>query len=86
MTSTHTSLSICSSCGKSNDAVTHLDNKNLRPCEGDVSVCLSCNHVQIFKSDLTLRDPTSAEWDAMFKDLYFMRLIQFNARRLREKR
>jgi hypothetical protein len=85
MRTTRTPTAPCANCGKPNDAASNPE-EDITPKEGDISVCLYCNHVAIFRTDLTLRRPTSAEWDELFKNLTFMRYIQANAELMKRRR
>ena len=58
---TRTPARSCVSCGNLIDAASHVSNKRLAPRPGDISVCFTCRHVQIFNPDLTLRNLTSDE-------------------------
>lgn len=50
----------CSRCGFKFTATTYFfGDRHPRP--GDVSICIECRLVQIFNTDLTLRDPTPDE-------------------------
>jgi hypothetical protein len=77
MRTTFTPSNPCANCGKPNDAASHKDSA---PSEGSISICLYCNHVSIFRADLTLRRPTSAEWDELFKNTTFLNAIRVNAK------
>jgi hypothetical protein len=51
----------CVNCGQLIDAATSPTAPKARPKAGDISVCFYCRHVQIFNSDLTLRELTDQE-------------------------
>lgn len=38
------------------------------PSEGDYTICLYCSHLMVFRSDLTLRDPTAEEYQDAVDD------------------
>jgi len=65
MTETRVPESICPSCGAPNDGASHPDGK---PSEGDLSICMYCGHLAIFRADLRLRDPTVAELEIIRHD------------------
>jgi hypothetical protein len=54
----------CPACGALCNAASVADRRGeAHPKEGDVSVCLYCQAVSIFRADLSLREPTEKEWD-----------------------
>ena len=53
--------SICPKCFTILSAATNMDDENLRPKPGDVTVCLYCAEVLVFNEDLTLRRPLAGE-------------------------
>ena len=50
----------CAACGYKFDQTTGLDTE-AQPRPGDVSICIACGAIQIFKADLTMRNPTAQE-------------------------
>ena len=60
MKTTRTPKNKCPACGYQVDAVSEVDG-NAVPEKGDISICLNCGAIAIFKDDLTLRKPTGEE-------------------------
>lgn len=54
-------VSVCVSCGESNDSFTSVKADDARPKSGDISICLYCGHVAIYDDNLTLRELTDDE-------------------------
>jgi hypothetical protein len=62
MTATRVEQHPCPYCAHLLDAVTPTPaNPNATPSEGDITVCIECACVLIFKEDLTVRKPTQPE-------------------------
>jgi hypothetical protein len=40
----------------------------INPTEGDYSMCLACGHIAVFNADLSLREPTPMEAEAIKKN------------------
>jgi hypothetical protein len=61
-TTRHTK-SLCLNCGETLDASSTfgVGEGEIRPGEGDVTVCSMCRHVMIYHADLSLRNPTDEE-------------------------
>lgn len=59
----------CPNCGKSLDSFTHARPGVRHAAEGDLSICVYCGVVLIFRADLTLRLPTAAEAPAVIKSI-----------------
>jgi hypothetical protein len=62
-TTQHTE-SHCLNCGAKLDASSTFgvgEGKEVRPGEGDMTVCFMCRHVMIYNADLSLRNPTDEE-------------------------
>jgi hypothetical protein len=51
----------CVSCGEPNDAASRVNNDDVRPGPGDVTICAYCGHIAVYADDMTLRDPNDAE-------------------------
>lgn len=55
----------CTHCGHLHDAADNLDDPELRPSDGDVSICLECGAISLFvvadDGTLSLRKPTDEE-------------------------
>ncbi len=68
MRTTITPPTLCPSCGYRSDRAisTTPESPPLRP--GDISVCVNCSCLNIFKDDLTLRKATEAEIVSMMED------------------
>lgn len=66
MTLTYTRVppTCCESCGSPLDAATSTDTSNSVPKEGDVSICIVCLAVSIYRADQTMRPVTDNEWIA----------------------
>jgi hypothetical protein len=60
MTQTRLPWSNCLDCGKAMDAASAMTHDN-PPKKGDVSICLYCGHIMIFRGNLTLRALTDEE-------------------------
>ena len=60
MKTTRFKLSRCLRCGKPLDAATDFAGKAV-PKPGDISICMGCNYVMAFASDLSMRELTDAE-------------------------
>lgn len=58
----------CTNCGRVNDAVTGVST-SARPKPGNAAICFRCRHIMIYRDDLSLRDATPAEADAILKIL-----------------
>jgi hypothetical protein len=57
-------MSRCTNCGEENDGALGIGvDKSPRP--GDYSLCIECGHLMVFDEQLKVRDPTSAELDAI---------------------
>lgn len=63
MLTTRVPESSCPHCKNKLDAATHEYEKAPRP--GDVSVCLKCAGINIYRDDLTLRAATGADLDKL---------------------
>jgi hypothetical protein len=50
----------CPTCDRAYNSVTH-PTADLSPRPGDATICIGCQDVFIFDSDLNLRKPTQAE-------------------------
>jgi hypothetical protein len=59
---TSTPENACPACGKRLDAATSTSDPAHVTSEGDVSICIYCAGVAVFKADLTLRTMTPEEW------------------------
>jgi len=51
----------CPSCSKKLDAASNLENENIQPKSGDVSICLYCASFLTFTEDLSIRLLTTEE-------------------------
>jgi len=52
--------STCINCGHVNDRAFALG-ADIRPCPGDVTICVECGHLMVFTDDLRFRNPNSDE-------------------------
>lgn len=68
-------VSACWYCAKQTNAAADSQNREVRPVEGSISVCLYCGAVAVFDRALMLRAPTGAELDAMAGDAKVMLVI-----------
>ena len=57
----------CLYCNHKLDGATQV-NGNHQPKPGDVSICIACGNVSIFKEDMTLRKPSPEEEAEMQND------------------
>jgi hypothetical protein len=53
-------VSRCIECGEPNDRAFPAED-HPAPCENDVSLCIFCGHISIYRADQTLREPTDDE-------------------------
>jgi hypothetical protein len=56
------SLSCCTRCEFPLDGAAHSGRGSHVPTEGDLSVCLNCGNVMVYRADKTLRSMAEAEW------------------------
>jgi hypothetical protein len=67
----------CMGCGELMTAIDTLaDGTTPTPSDGDVAICLYCNHIHIFESG-KMRDSTEKERDEMLLDSNMMETLQF---------
>lgn len=59
---TRTPANHCPHCGYRVDAASPAGDKPATPKEGDISLCICCRGVSVFRADLTLRLPTGGEF------------------------
>ncbi len=52
----------CRACGAILSGQFNIEDKKLRPKPGDFSCCAYCRDVSVYADDMTLREPTNAEW------------------------
>jgi len=64
---TMTPVSPCPWCGHKLDCATALE-KGAKPRRGDITLCIQCGKLMVFKKDLTVRKPTSDEAALFLKD------------------
>lgn len=57
----------CLGCGRKISGVSGIDD-DARPSPGDFTVCMYCGHTMVFADDLTVREPTLAEYMELFAD------------------
>lgn len=57
-----TPLTRCENCGHSLNAATDTEALPSVPAEGDISICIECMAVSVFRADLSLRQITDREW------------------------
>ena len=57
-----TPLTSCPVCGKPIDGAMMHDLSDSVPSEGDISICLGCLAVNIYRADQTIRAMTDHEW------------------------
>ena len=55
-------LAYCPNCGKRLDGYTPVDKPGAVPKEGDLSLCLGCRNLLVFRADQTLRKATFKEY------------------------
>ncbi len=56
----------CPRCGHIFDAHSNLEDKELRPKEGDISICIKCGSIAIFERN-GLRLPSESELESIYK-------------------
>lgn len=62
MTTTSVKPDVCPYCSHELDTVTSAPmNPEATPQEGDITICIECVNVLVFKENLTVRKPTLAE-------------------------
>jgi hypothetical protein len=66
---------ICVACGAPNDGAM-APQHNAKPNAGDVSMCMYCGHLAIFRADLSVREATAAELAAIGNDQIIIRMLQ----------
>jgi hypothetical protein len=68
----------CLNCGVVADAASNspLETDPRAPQEGDVTVCLQCSHLMVFKADGTVREPNDAELNDIADTPDVLRLLQ----------
>lgn len=57
----------CLDCGYPMDAASNPFTGH-KPSPGDVSICLECGHIMVFKKNLTIRNPRGKEFHAIAGD------------------
>lgn len=62
----------CPKCDCTIDAATSADNTQSVPEEGDVSVCINCASMLIFKEDMTMRLMSKDEFMNLPQDITIM--------------
>jgi hypothetical protein len=58
---TRTPANSCPHCGYVVDSTSSARGDDATPREGSITICFRCEGVSVFRADLTLRLPTSAE-------------------------
>lgn len=58
----------CLHCGKILDAASGVDDDDMPPKPGDVSICFYCGNIAVFGDNLLLRQPTDKEIIALAGD------------------
>ena len=58
---------VCLSCGEISDATTSLYGEHA-PSAGDVTICLLCGHIMIYREGLRLDNPNAEEMHAIAGD------------------
>jgi hypothetical protein len=51
----------CLNCGHILSAAGTTEGDPVAPVEGSFTVCIYCSHLMVFKADLSVRNPNSAE-------------------------
>lgn len=69
MKTTRTPISICPSCDRDLDSATCANTDSVVPVRGDISVCLYCGEISVFKDDLRLRSITELEIEMIPLDI-----------------
>jgi len=68
----------CLNCGHSLSASgTVADGVSAAPHGGDYTVCLYCSHLMVYKDDLSVRNPTSAEIIEAAGDKNILEVMKF---------
>lgn len=66
---THTAAWQCPGCYKINDAATPaVGDENDAPTKGDVSICIGCGSIGVYKSELTVAIATQDFIDFLMKE------------------
>jgi hypothetical protein len=58
----------CPECGHVLDAAEAVDDPEVRPSPGDLSICIKCSAILIFTEDMSIRLATDAELDELAED------------------
>ena len=58
----------CPKCKSALDAATNVESPKLQPKAGDVTVCLYCSSILIYKTDFLLRKATKADLRKLNKE------------------
>ena len=74
----------CLGCGKLLDAATGLNHDN-NPCPGDVSICFSCGHIQVYADDLSFRELNDEEMVDIAGDKRIVEFQTIRAMAMKEK-
>lgn len=65
MIETQHAETVCQKCDHKLNTSAGLTAGLANPEEGDISICLYCGEISIYRSDLTLRKPTEQERDEL---------------------
>ena len=68
---------VCRGCGEKMTAIDDLSGSPPLPNDGDVAICLYCNHIHVFEGG-KMRDATDAERDEIALDTGIINTMQFN--------
>lgn len=52
---------LCPWCGYMSDAVTSVEKNGIQPKPGDISMCINCGGLLIFRPDMTMRKIEEAD-------------------------
>jgi len=66
---------ICAACGTVLDGASQVDGKQA-PAMGDLSICVYCGNLSIFQADMSLRDPTVAEFELLRQDERVLEILR----------
>jgi hypothetical protein len=67
----------CLNCGHALTATGLIEDNNAVPGEGSFTVCLYCSHLMVFRGDLSVRNPNTAEIIEAAGDKEILKVMEF---------
>ena len=70
---------LCSECSQLLDAASYIGDERVKPRPGDISLCIRCGHMTVFKDDMHRRELSDEEMHEMAGDPALLKLQRARA-------